>query len=360
MKYSLVVGRFFGIPIKLHFTFLLLLIFIGISGASGGNIASGLYGMLVVIFVFLCVIFHEIGHSLVAEHYGIKVKSIILFPIGGVSQMEELPKNPVEEINISVVGPLVSLSLAGIFYLVLRGIYQEVTFALPSLTEGSILINLFWINLMLGLFNLIPAFPMDGGRILRGLLANRMEYLKATKIAVTVGQLFAILMFFFGIFFNWWLALIALFIYLGAEGEEQVTAMHIALRRIPVKKAMLTLVESISPDQTLGNVLGRICHGLQQDFPVVTEGKVIGLLTKEAIFNALHQASKEITVAEIMKNDFLSTSEEATLEDVYRQMKEGGVSLILVIQQGDLKGMISLEQIGKYHMLCSLMGRRVA
>jgi Zn-dependent protease/predicted transcriptional regulator len=352
MKWSFQIGKLFGIPIRVHLTFLLLLFFVGISGSKYGGSTGTLFGMISIVLIFLCVVLHEIGHSLVARHYGIVVRDIILLPIGGVSEMEEIPQDPKQEISISIVGPLVSFSLAVVFYVLSVALDQSPSFGQLSIFKGNLIANLFWINLILGMFNLIPAFPMDGGRVLRGILATRIDSLRATKVAVGVGQVFAILLFFFGIFFNLWMALIAIFIYLGAEGEERMVEMRAALSRSPVKLAMLTDIHTVSPDETLGEVLERICHGLQQDFPVVERGEVVGILTKEIIFSALHKHEKDARVKEIMNKNFVTTTEDASLSDIFKQMTTSRLSVIPVMKNRELRGMINLEQIGKYHMIC--------
>jgi Zn-dependent protease/predicted transcriptional regulator len=352
MKWSFQIGKLFGIPIRMHLTFLLLLFFVGVSGSKYGGPTGTLFGIISILLIFLCVVLHEIGHSLVARHYGIVVRDIILLPIGGVSEMEEIPQDPKQEISISIVGPLVSFSLAVIFCILSVGTGQRIGFGQLSIFKGNMIANLFWINLVLGIFNLLPAFPMDGGRVLRGILATRIDSVRATKVAVGVGQVFAILLFFFGIFFNLWLALIAIFIYLGAEGEERMVAMRTTLSRSPVKLAMLTDIHTVSPEETLGQVLERICHSLQQDFPVIENEKVVGILTKEIIFSALHKHEKEARVREVMNKDFVTTTEDASLSDIFKKMTANKLSVIPVMKNQKLRGMINLEQIGKYHMIC--------
>lgn len=352
MKWSFQIGKLFGIPIRVHITFLLLLLFIGIVGSRQGGGSGAVFGMVSIIFIFICVVLHEVGHSLTAIHYGIEVKEIVLMPIGGVSRMEDIPEDPKKEIVISVVGPLVSFGLALVFFIIAKVTNQNTDIRALSLFSGNLVANLFWINLILGMFNLVPAFPMDGGRVLRGILATGMESLKATKIAVGVGQAFAILLFFFGIFFNWWMALIAIFIYLGAEGEERMVALRTTLGKSRVKMAMLTDVQTISPHQTVGDVLENICHGFQQDFPVVEEGEVVGILTKETIFSTLHKHEKSTLVRDVMQKDFISTTEDAPLSDIFKKMTAEKLSVVPVMRGKELRGMINIEQIGKYHMIC--------
>ena len=352
MKWSFQIGKLFGIPIRVHATFLLLLFFIGIVGSKQAGASGAIFGMVSIAFIFFCVILHEMGHSLVAVHYGIDVKDIVLLPIGGVSRMEDIPEDPKKEITISLVGPLVSFGLAFFFFLIAKATGQNIEIRNLSLFSGNLVGNLFWINLILGMFNLVPAFPMDGGRVLRGILAASMGSLRATKIAVSVGQVFAILLFFFGIFFNWWMALIAIFIYLGAEAEEKMVALRATLGKSPVRLAMITDVHTISPDQTVGEVLEGICHGFQQDFPVLEREEVVGILTKEAIFSALHKHEKTALVRDVMQKDFVSTTEDASLSDIFKKMTAEKLSVITVMKGKELRGMINLEQIGKYYMIC--------
>jgi len=354
MRWSFQIGKVFGIPIRVHITFFLLLIFIGFYGSRLQGAQSGLYGMLSVVLIFLCVVIHEIAHSLVARSYGVKVKDIVLLPIGGVSEMEELPQKPKQEIYVAIAGPVTSIFLAFIFYLAFLLLYPEMKTFKFSIFQGNLLLNLFIINFLLALFNLLPVFPMDGGRVLRGILGLKMEFLKATKIAVGIGEAFAIFFFFFGLFFNPWLALIAIFIYLGAEGEKKATELRVAIADVPVKVAMLTNVEAITPDITLGKVLEKICHGLQQDFPIIEGEKVLGILTRGKIFSALHNHSKDTKVRDIMSQEFISTSEDTPLSEAFKRMTSEKLSVLPVMQGENFKGLISLEQIGKYHMLCGL------
>jgi Zn-dependent protease/predicted transcriptional regulator len=354
MRWSFQIAKFFGIPIKVHITFFLLLIFIGFYGSRIQGARSGLFGIASIILIFLCVVIHEFAHSLVARKYGVKIRDIILLPIGGVSEMEELPSQPKQEINVALVGPLTSIVLSLIFFLAYRLLFPEASTVNISIFQGNLLLNLFAINLMLGLFNLLPAFPMDGGRVLRGLLGLRMDLLRATRIAVGIGEFLAILFFFIGLFFNPWLALIAVFIFLGAEGEKRATELKVEISDVPVRVAMLTNVEPISPDNTLGEILDRMCHGLQQDFPVMEGKEFLGFLSRERFFSALRNHPRETRVREILSRDYTSTTEDASLSEVFQRMNSEKISVLPVMQGQVFKGLISLEQIGKYHMLCGL------
>ena len=357
MKWSFEVTKLFGIPLRVHVTFLLLLLLVPMLAARMGDTGTVLYGIVTILFIFACVVVHELAHSLMAMRFGVNVRAIVLLPIGGVSQMEEMPEDPRQEIKVSVVGPLTSLMLAAVFLLFASLVRQDLRLWPFSIADRQILGNLFRINLFLALFNILPAFPMDGGRVLRGLLATRMDSLKATKIAVQIGQALAILMFIYGIAYSVWLSLIGVFIYLGAEGEEHATMMREALRNVPVTRAMLTQIQTVNPGETLGSVVERACRSLQADFPVVENDHVVGVLPKEVIFPAVHEKPAETPVSEIMRREFPSATRSETLDHVFRKMQGQGISLVPIVEEGKLMGMINLEQIGKYHMMCGVAGR---
>ena len=247
---------------------------------------------------------------------------------------------------------------AAVFLILASLAKQELRLWPFSLTDPDILANLFRINFFLGAFNIFPAFPMDGGRVLRGILASRMDHTKATKIAVDIGQALAILMVVYGLIHtNLWLALIGVFIYLGAEGEEHATMIRAVLRNVPVTRAMLTDVQTVNPADPLGSVVEKACHSLQSDFPVVEGGEVIGILPKEVIFPAVHEKSLETPVSAIMRKEFLSAGTDETLDHIFQKMQGQNISLVPILEQGRVLGMINLEQIGKYHMMCGAAGR---
>jgi len=358
VKWSIQVGKFFGIPLKIHITFWLLLLFVAMSaGKRGGGVQGGMQGVLLVLLLFACVVLHELGHSVVAQRLGIRVRDIILLPIGGISQMERIPDEPKSELFISGIGPIISLTLALVFYSLARLFGLNTALPQASLLDGHVLVSLFWINLILGIFNLLPAFPMDGGRVLRALLAMRIEYLQATHIAVSVGQMFAIFFFFYGLFYNFWLAMIGIFIYMGAEGEEHETILRRSLRRIPVGQAIITSFSRLSPDDSLREAMNIACHSLQMDFPVMRDGELIGLLSRDRFVKAMRDHSPDTRISEIMSTDFPTISDTEPLEEAYSRLTEARGSFVPVMHGRTLLGFINLEQIGKYHMLCGL-GKR--
>ena len=353
MKWSFKIFTLFGIPVKLHLTFLLLLLFIALTPQKPGGI-GGLPGTITVLLVFACVLLHEFSHSMLAKKYGHRVRDITLLPIGGVSNIEEMPEEPREEIWLALAGPMMSLALAGIFYAAVTLVRPA---ADPEFIGGSLLGTLFYINFMLGLFNMIPALPMDGGRVLRGALAMKLGRVKATRVAVSIGQAFAIVFLFVGIFYDWWLALIAIFIYIGAEGEDQALKVHEALKGAQVSRAMIVDPKTVRPDTPMSDVVSMMCHGLQDDFPVVSDGRAIGILSKQDIFRAVKDGAGGRPAAEFMHADFPVVSSDLSLEDIFRSMRQSGLSAIPVLADGRVSGLITLEQIGRYNMVCG-MGKK--
>jgi len=359
MKQAYQIGKLFGIPIKVHITFIFLLFFIGLMINKIAGDVNPFYGMFVIILIFFCVVLHEVSHSLVAKHFGINVRDIILLPIGGVAQIEEIPEDPKEEILIAIAGPLLSLFLAGIFLIVSILIYGKTKLDINTFSKyifnKNIFMSLFSINLVLGIFNILPAFPMDGGRVLRGVLALFLNHLTATKIAVGIGQAFAIFFIFFGMFFNWWLILIGFFIYLGAANEEKMAEIRASVQGIPVSRAMLTNFATLSPNQTMRDVVDRVIHTFQDSFPVIEENKVIGILTKSNLFKAIREHSIDSPIANFIEKDFIKIHPDMPMNSLLKNIMETNVPIILVMENDNLKGIINLEQIGKFHLLKNIM-----
>lgn len=349
MKWAFKIGTLFGIPIKVHFTFFLLLIFIGLSRGPYG----GANGVILVCLIFFTVVLHELGHSLVAKKYGFKVRDITLLPIGGIAGMEEIPEDPHQELNIAIIGPTVSFVLSFLFFAAGWILKQWAELYYFWFWSRGLLMNLAWINLVLAVFNLLPAFPMDGGRVFRGILARfNVDYITATRIAVNVGQFFALLMIFFGIFFNFWLVLIGIFIYIGAEGEGKTTELRVCLKSVTVEKIMLKDFKILSPEQTLGDVLELVHHGMQGDFPVLENNNLVGILSQSAILAALHKYSRDVQVKEVMERNFITTTSDTPLTEIYKKMINTKATVMPVVRNNVLEGLITLEQIGRYHLFC--------
>ncbi len=350
MKWSWKIGSLMGIPVRVHSTFVLLLILIYFAGISLIGI-GGFQGVLFVVLIFASVVFHELSHAMVARYYGINVLDITLLPIGGVARMPNPPSVPKQEILISIAGPLASLSLAFILWLLaeLFGTNDGGFFK-----SGSILMQLAAVNIVLAIFNLLPAFPMDGGRVLRGILALYLKPYTATKIAVGVGQVFAILLFFWGLLaMNLFMVLIALFVYLGAEAEERQMGIMVSLGGADAKSAMITDVSVLSPRNSAGDAAEKFTRGFQSDFPVVDDRRLVGLVTKEILLETIHKKSPDELISSIMIRDFPTALEDTPLIEILEKMENSGIRAVPIMRTGELKGLITIEQVGRYNMLCS-------
>jgi CBS domain-containing protein len=267
--------------------------------------------------------------------------------------MTKTPDKPSEEIFIAIAGPLSSLVLAFALWFAAHLIGMDVTVTDLSV-KGGILPQLAAINLFLAIFNLLPAFPMDGGRVLRGILGLYLSPYMATRIAVGVGQVFAIGLFFLGLYvMNFFMILIALFVYLGAEAEERQMTIMQSLGGATAATAMITDLEKLSPDETVGHAAEIYCRSFQQDFPVMEGSRLIGLLTRELITETLHKNGPSVPVREIMVTDFPTVSEQARLTDVFQKIQQTGYKAVPIVSGSELRGLITLEQIARYNMLCS-------
>jgi Zn-dependent protease len=359
---SFSVGRAFGIDIRVHWTFLLLPIFFAFySYQNTGSLVAALVAVVVILALFVCVLLHEFGHSLVAQRLGLEVPDITLLPIGGLARLKVLPEKPVDEVKIAIAGPLVNIVLAPIFFAVafLLGTDQSVNVLERGGTAGQVLFFLGLINVFLAVFNLIPAFPMDGGRVLRGLLATRVGPVRATDIASAVGQFFAFVFFIFGLLSgNLLLALIAVFIFFGASGESQIVRQRELMRGLTVSDVMGTKrrTETVTPYHNFGQVLDSVIHGYQEDFPVVDEsGRLLGMVTRNEILAAAHSPNRYGTVRELMKTEVPTISPHADLfADGYRALQESGLRALPVVESGELVGMLTVDDVGQASLLRDL------
>ena len=361
---SFKIGRFSGIDVRVHWTFFLLLAFFAFIGyQASGSPLGALTAVIIIVALFLCVLLHEFGHSLVAQRLGIEIHSITLLPIGGVSNLESLPEKPADEVKITLAGPLVNVVLAPIFFglaLLFGGSLSVPTNILTGVDSlGQAFAYLGVINVALVVFNMIPAFPMDGGRVLRGLLATRLGPVRATNISSTVGQTFAILFIVFGFLSNnFLLALVGFFVFLGASGENQMVRQREQMRGLAVADVMGTKrrTESVTPYHNFGQILDSVIHGYQEDFPVLDEdGEIVGIITRNEIMTAAHSPDRYSSVRDLMKTEFPTISPDADLfTDGYRVLQESGLRALPVVKDGDLVGMLTTDDIGQAALLRDL------
>ena len=298
------------------------------------------------------VVLHEFGHALAARRYGIQTKGITLLPIGGVAQLERMPEDPKQELWVALAGPLVNVVIAAGLAVYLTIAQRWSFLSTSNLTSGGLLERLLIVNIMLVLFNLIPAFPMDGGRVVRALLATRLEYTRATQIAASLGQALAFVFGFIGLLVNPMLLFIALFVWIGAAQESSLVQMKSSLEGIPVSRAMLTEFDVISPTDRLSRAVDLLLKGYQADFPVVdADGKVVGILTKQDLIRGLRENGETSLVSYAMTKDFNTADSNQMLDQVSACLRSGDCGTIPVLHNGDLVGMLTMENIGEFLMV---------
>ena len=359
MKWSIRLGTYFGIPVYMHLTFLLLLAWVGaIHWTHTHRLDATLTGVLFIVIIFACVVLHELGHALAARRYGIPTRDITLLPIGGVARLERMPDDPRQELWVAIAGPLVNVVIAGALAVWLTVTNLMVPANSVSITTGPFLQRVMAVNVFLVLFNLLPAFPMDGGRVLRALLARRIEYTRATHIAATVGQTMALLFGFVGLFVNPMLIFIAFFVWIGAAQESSMVQMQSSLAGIPVSRAMVTDFRTLAPGDTLADAVDLTLAGTQKDFPVVDGGRVVGVLTHRDMIAALSASGKEVRVGDAMQTDFEVVGAYDMLETAFTRLRACKCNTAPVALQGQLVGLVTMDNIGEFMSIQGALGNR--
>ena len=360
MKWSWKLGTVAGIGLYVHATFFLLIAWVGITYWLAGGSAAALSGIAFILALFACVVLHELGHALTARRYGIRTRDITLLPIGGVSRLERIPDNPRQEVWVSLAGPAVNVVIAAVLYAWL--LLSQTWRPLSALTMagGPFLERLLLVNVSLAVFNLLPAFPMDGGRVLRALLAMRMEYVRATQVAAHVGQALALGFGLIGLFSNPFLVFIALFVWIGAAQEASMVQMRTGLSGIPVSRAMLTNFQTVAPDDPGQRVLELILAGSQQDFPVVERGQggpVAGVLLRSDVLKALAQRASDWRVRDIMRREFEVVDAADMLDTALARLQSCNCHTLPVTSRGALVGLLTMENVGEFLLIQSALGR---
>jgi Zn-dependent protease/CBS domain-containing protein len=357
-SWNLRLGRYFGIPIEIHWTFWLLLayVFFGSLGDDGST-SEAFFTVAFVLAIFTCVVLHELGHALAARRYGVKTRDITLYPIGGVARLERIPERPMEELIVAIAGPLVNVVIAGALYL--GGVRLPSNLEQPSaLTTGDFLSRLLMVNCVLVFFNLLPAFPMDGGRIFRAFLALFMDYVRATRIASSMGQFMAILFGFLGLSGYPMLLFIALFVWLGATGEAGSVEQRFLLKDASVRDAMLVQFAKVRDDDTLGDVVKRLLSGSQSEFPVYDSrtDRSMGLLTRNILINALATHGAEGLVRDCPIEPLGTADVRRSLLAAVQDMREKSQSSLEVLDdRGEVVGLLTHENLAEFIMVRSAL-----
>ncbi|MGQ0704296.1 MAG: site-2 protease family protein [Gemmatimonadales bacterium] len=357
MKWAVKLGTVRGITLYMHLTFLILLAWVGLAHwQAERSVDAVVVGIGFTLALFACVVLHEFGHALTAQRYGIRTRDITLLPIGGVARLERMPDEPRQELIVAIAGPLVNVAIAAILFAGLALSNARIDLAQFSVGRGSFLGRLLVVNVVLVLFNLLPAFPMDGGRILRSILAMRMDYLRATQVAAQLGQGFALLFGVIGLFFNPFLIFIALFVWIGAAQEAAMTQMKTALSGIPLERAMITDFHTLSPEDNLGRAVELLLAGSQQDFPVVDGDQVEGVLCRSDLLVALSKQGQQSPVAEVMRRNVPTAEASEMIEVAFQRLQGRDCPTIPVLRRGRLVGLVTMENVGEFVSVQAALG----
>ncbi len=362
MRWSFRLVTLAGIRIEVHVTFLLMVGGLAVIQSGSNPIWITVVELLVL---FLCVLLHELGHALAARRYGIQTREIILLPIGGLARLERVPEKPIEEIVVALAGPGVNVVIVTILTAILmtmgvapetiieRGIALLGGGASATAAQGGHLESLLVFNVVLIGFNLIPAFPMDGGRVLRAVLAMTMPYTRATRIASQVGQGFALLFAVVGVFVlrNPVLVFVALFVFMAAGEERALVQTRASLSGVPVSAAMVTAFMSIETRHELQHAVDLMLAGDQQDFPVLEGGRYLGMLARAGLIQGLREEGPEAPVGRVVRVDVEPIEASWPLERALQVMRAGRHSAVPVVLRGQLVGLLTLENVSELLMV---------
>ena len=336
-----------GIDVYVHGTFFILIAFLAMADVvAGKGLAAIARGVLLIVAVFTTVVLHELGHALTARRFGIRTRDITLLPIGGIARLERMPETPIEQLLMSAAGPAVNVVIALFLFGALILLDGPVGFQGMSHIGGSFLTQLMWINVSLAVFNLLPAFPMDGGRILRALLAMRMAPERATQVAARVGQGFAVLLAVVGLLVKPFLMVIAAFVWLGARAEHSASTAKVALNGLTVRQAMITDFKTVSPTDTLSRAVELTLAGFQQDFPVMDGASLVGVLTYGDMLKGIAEGGTDRSVEGAMRGELASIHPSEALDGALIRL-QGERRVMTVVENEKLVGLLTVVNIGE-------------
>ncbi len=359
MKGAFQIAKVKGIRIFIHWTFFILLLWIAFSKMNSDHSAEAVFQELVFILcVFFCVLLHELGHALTAARYHIVTRDITLLPIGGVARLERMPEEPAQELKVAIAGPLVNVAIVlvlGIFIFFGKGFPLAVD--LHDLSANGLLLNLVMVNLSLIIFNMIPAFPMDGGRVLRALLAMKWPREKATRMAASLGQFIAVLFVLAGLFYNPFLILIGVFVFLGAQAEYKMTLQQSVFKNIRVKNLIIRNFTALAPSNTFQEAVDALLAGYVTDFLIVSDDQPLSFITRDEILQGYSSYGPASPIIQAGRPAEYSASEEDSLEKVWMKMVEQDLPLVPVYREGRLIGILTRENIAEFMALHVFKGQ---
>ena len=353
MRWSVKIARLGGTSLYVHLTFLLLIAWVAFAGWQGGGPAAAVDGVIFVVLIFVCVVLHEYGHVAAAAWYGIRTPSITLLPIGGLASLERMPDRPGQELVVAIAGPLVNVVIVAILLLVLGARFDFSQIGALERAQMTLSGRLAAVNVMLVLFNLIPAFPLDGGRILRALLATRLPRPRATRYAARVGQAFAVVFAIVGLYGNPFLLLIAIFLFFAAEAEAGQEQMRASFSGYRARDAMITRYESLLPEATAEDAGRLLLQTTQQEFPVIAPGgRFVGMVTRRALVEAMRRSGSSTPVSAFMVADLQTVPEDEPLESVMAKISKSATRAVAVMSRArGFVGYINAENASELYML---------
>src|SRR5690242_11251203 len=353
MSWSLNIGTIAGTAVRVHVTFLLFLGWIFAASWAAGGPSTAWQGLAFMLLLFACVLAHEFGHIFTARAFGVPTPDVTLLPIGGVARLARIPEKPSEELLVAIAGPLVNVAIALVLIVVGGATLDTQHLVAMESTKVSLVDRLAEVNLFLAVFNMIPAFPMDGGRVLRALLATRLGHLRATEIAASIGQLVAFGLGFLGLFGNPLLIFIAVFVYLAASSESQLVAIRAMSRDVPVSAAMMTQFATLAPDEHIDAAIETLLRTSQSEFPVIdAEHRLVGILDRDGMIRALKTLGPDARVQQAMTTDVPTVGNRSCLEDAFRILQEKSAPAVGIVDvAGRLVGLITSETVGEMLMV---------
>ena len=359
-KWSLPIGRVSGISIFIHWTFLLLIGWVIFSNLrQGQEVNEVVWSVLFVLSVFVCVTLHELGHALTAQRFNIQTKDIILLPIGGVARLESIPEDPRQELLVTLAGPAVNLVIAGLLYvmLLLSGHFPDLR-EFTAIDAGNFLYMLLVVNLVLAIFNMIPAFPMDGGRVLRALLTFKFPRPVATRMAANVGQVLAVVFIVTGFFYNPFLILIGIFVYLGAQAEAQFVQSRSFLAGFRVGDVLMREYHQLETSQTVADAVRMLLNTQAKDFLVMSNSQVVGTLSRNEIIRSLSEKGADVPVDEVMNREVKVLHPSMPLEQLFQGVtNKKGDTLMPVMYKDQLLGVLDVENVLEFIMVKEAVGK---
>jgi len=360
MKGSLKIGSIAGIKLFIHWTFAILIAYLVYSNYRRGYDAAQIgWSVLFVLSIFVTVLLHELGHALTAKRYDIKTKDITLLPIGGLARLERMPEKPSEELKVALAGPAVNIVLALITWLLidLPDAAQMVKILEKGVNADNFFLNFFFVNLWLAIFNLIPAFPMDGGRVLRALLSMRYQRHEATRIAARIGQALAVVFIFAGFFINPFLMFIGLFVFLGARAEAEYTQTQSVLKGFTVDDVLMKEIPSVQSGEPVKTAVDLMLNGQNKNFLVMENDQPVGTLSRDDIIKALYEKGENTSIGHIMNRELVTLRGDQSLEKIYLRLPGQKPSLMLVRDNGHLKGVVDTENIMEFILVKSALNK---